>query len=566
MTTFLASLTERYLRRAEKDQAYLIYGFTVIMLALFIAYALFVEQGDREITLIQDAAQNPISLIAIIAMLGIGVLTLALTRLGRADITAYGPIAMWYMSGVLIAFGDHFLTSDEGAALITLVVICALFLRARGVLVGTALALVTLIVSAASYTPGPFAADYYTGNIIALALTVLGVSALIYMFLRGVSLDRVEGTARAYDDRYKLASVTTQIAQRISRRTALDDLLRNTVDDIRDSYGDIYHAQIFLLDEAQREAQLAASTGDVGKILLERRHSLPVGSQSVIGTVTSLGEPVVARAGLPDSVHRRNELLPDTAVEAAFPLKIGETVIGALDLQSRFASAFNADEVPVFQSLADNIAVAIDNARLFSQTEERLRENQHLLEQMRGAVSEVERLNRELTQQVWTQYLSSKGGQLSVDVDFSNNVVRHTGDWTPTLDEAVQTNGLVHTPIRDGMMLSIPLRVRGLVVGAMEFELVGESLSPEDIDLVQAVAERFGLAVESTRLYEESRRVAQRETMLNEIGSRMQRTNSINALLSEAARGLQTSLGANRVAIRLGTPPPSPAPSKAGAS
>ena len=89
----------------------------------------------------------------------------------------------------------------------------------------------------------------------------------------------------------------------------------------------------------------------------------------------------------------------------------------------------------------------------------------------------------------------------------------------------------------------------------MEFELDGEALAPEDADMIQAVAERFGLAVESTRLYEESRRVARRETMLNEIGSRLQRTNSINAVLTEAARGLQSTLGANRVAIRLGAPP-----------
>jgi GAF domain-containing protein len=564
MTAFLTSLTERYARRAEKDQAYLIYGFTLIMLVLFAAYALFVDQGRSTITLVRDAGQNIASLIAILAMLGIGGATLLLTRIGRADIAAYGPIVMWYLSGVLIAFGDNFLTGDEGASLVALIVMCALFLRSRGVVVGTVVALITLAVSAASYDRDILTLDHYIGNTVGLGLVLVGVSALIYMFLRGVRLDRLEGTARAVEDRYKLASVTTQIAQRISRRTALDDLRRSTVDDIRDSYADIYHAQIFLLDEATQEAQLSASTGEVGKRLLERRHSLPVGSQSVIGTVTALGEAVVARAGLPDSVHRRNELLPDTAVEAAFPLKIGETVIGALDLQSRFASAFAPDEVPVFQSLADNIAVAIDNARLFAQTEQRLQENQHLLEQMRGAVAEVERLNRELTQQVWTQYLGSKGGQLSVDLDFSNNAVRHAGDWTPTLHEAAQSNDLVQTPIRDGIMLSVPLRVRGLVVGAMEFELPGESLAPEEIDLVEAVAERFGLAVESTRLYEESRRVAQRETMLNEIGSRMQRTNSIDALLGETARGLQTSLGANRVAIRLGTPPAEA--SKAGAS
>jgi hypothetical protein len=89
----------------------------------------------------------------------------------------------------------------------------------------------------------------------------------------------------------------------------------------------------------------------------------------------------------------------------------------------------------------------------------------------------------------------------------------------------------------------------------MEFELDGMRLTPEDLELVSDVSERFGLALESTRLYEESLRVAQRESVLNEIGTRLQATRSVDSLLSEAARGLQTSLGAHRVAIRLGTPP-----------
>ncbi len=82
----------------------------------------------------------------------------------------------------------------------------------------------------------------------------------------------------------------------------------------------------------------------------------------MIGSVTAVGEAVIARSGSPDGIHRRNELLPETEAEAAFPLKIGETVIGALDLQSRIRSAFDPDDMPIFQSLADSIALAIETA------------------------------------------------------------------------------------------------------------------------------------------------------------------------------------------------------------
>lgn len=556
MNAFLSSIfnTERYANRLVKDQARLVYTFTSIMILLFLGYAIFVRQGDSGVTLMQEFG-DPRILISLLSILGLGIATIVLTRNGRVDIAGIGPVAMWYLSGILISFRSGFSVSSTGATLLVLLILCGLFLRVRGLLIGLVVALATLVASGLSYESTAFSQPIYITNQITLAFELIGTTILIYLFLRSTRLDQVDSAARAYEERFKLANVTTQIAQRIQRRASLNELLESAIEEIRTSYSDIYHAQIFLTNDASHEAILAASTGEVGKLLLQRQHRLEVGSRSVIGQVTAIGEAIIARSGSPDGIHRRNEFLPDTAVEAAFPLKIGNTVIGALDLQSFYPTSFAENDVPVFQSLADNIAIAIDNARLFEQTEQRLRENQRLLEQTRSTAQEVERLNRELTRQAWSHYLEKRTEQLSIDIDFGSSIVRRSEEWTPTLTEAVEFNHVVQKSIRDGVSVSMPLRVRGQVIGAMEFELDGEALTPEDIDLVQAVGERFGLAAESTRLYEESRRVAQRETMLNEIGGRLQRTNSIDSVLTEAALGLQTSLGANRVAIRLGAPP-----------
>jgi GAF domain-containing protein len=558
MTAFLDTLlnTNRYRGRAEKDQALLIYGFTVILMVSFLLYAAFVVQRDPQTTLLQRAGRDFGALVPIVSTIVVGIGTLALTRMGRADISAAGPVLMWYLSGVLVGMQGQFVLTDAGASLLLLLVLAAIFLRVRGLVVGFVVALFTLAVPLINYRFGIVGVGAYRTAVVGLGFQLVTTAVLVLLFLRSARLDQMDTTARASEERLKLANVTTQIAQRISRRAALADLLSSTVDDIRASYPDIYHAQIFLIDETTREAELKASTGEIGQRLLEQNHRLLVGSQSVIGRVTADGEMLVAQAGSGDGIHRRNELLPDTEVEVAFPLKIGGTVIGALDLQSRYRSAFAPDDLPILQSLADSIAVAIDNARLFEQTEERLQENQQLIEQMRRAVQEVERLNRDLTVQAWSSYLDHKTEQqLGVEVDFASNGVKRGLAWTPSLREAVQSNLLVHQQSENGVTVSVPLRVRGQAIGAMEFELENGDFTAEDVDLVQAVAERFGLAVESTRLYEESRRVAQRETTLNEIGSRLQRSNSIDAVLTEAARGLQASLGANRVAIRLGAPP-----------
>jgi hypothetical protein len=94
------------------------------------------------------------------------------------------------------------------------------------------------------------------------------------------------------------------------------------------------------------------------------------------------------------------------------------------------------------------------------------------------------------------------------------------------------------------------------VIGAIEFELDKDSsLSPEDLALIQEVGERFGLAAENTRLFEQSQRIAQREALVNEIGVRLQASNNIETTLAEAARSLKQTLRADKVAIRLGTPP-----------
>ncbi|RMF39203.1 MAG: GAF domain-containing protein, partial [Chloroflexi bacterium] len=167
-----------------------------------------------------------------------------------------------------------------------------------------------------------------------------------------------------------------------------EQLLPAVVELIRDHFG-YYHAQIFLIEETGRWAELRASTGEIGRILLERGHALEVGSNSVIGWVTRYGQPRVARVG-EDKVHFRNELLPDTQAELAIPLILGGRVIGALDVQSTDPEAFSEDEVAVLQLVADQITIAIENARLYDEQKrvaEKLREVDRLKSQFLANMS-----------------------------------------------------------------------------------------------------------------------------------------------------------------------------------
>jgi len=544
--------TSRYTGLVEKDRARLIYGMVYFLLLGYLGYVLFIRANATSSTVTIPAIVSDM----IFLVIGIG--TIWATRIGFINLGALGPVVILYAGGLAPAARTGFTSGSSIVVLALFIVLTGLLYRERGLAIGTLLTLTTLGIGIAlrSNLATPPAAQTSITDLFSIGLSLGAVSFFTYFSLRSLSLSRIEGASRASEDRLKLAQLTSQTARRISSRMALSEVLTNAVEQIRQNYPDIYHAQIFLVDEASREARLAASTGQIGRFLMQRGHSLHVGSLSVIGQVTLTSKPLIARANDPNSVHRRNEALPDTAVEAAFPLRIGDRVIGALDLQSRGVSIFQQDDIPSFQSLADHIAVAIDNARLFEETEERLRENQQLVEQARNAVREVERLNRQLTGRAWADYLHGKDDELSRSTDFSTNTVQSDETWSQATTEAIQYNYVAQNQLENAQVIAIPLRVRGQVIGAIEFELDKEaSLSPGDLALVQEVGERFGLAAENTRLFEQSQRIAQREALVNEIGVRLQASNNIETTLAEAARSLKQTLRADKVAIRLGTPP-----------
>jgi nitrate/nitrite-specific signal transduction histidine kinase len=165
------------------------------------------------------------------------------------------------------------------------------------------------------------------------------------------------------EERTRQIRTAAEVARAVTSTPQLEDLLRRAVDLIRERFG-FYHVSIFLLDHDGKVAALRESTGQVGAVLKARGHSLPVGSQSVIGWVTANNEPRIASDVGRDPVHLANELLPETKSEAAVPLQVAGRVLGALDVQSAEPGAFTPEMVEVLQTLADQLSAAIQNARL----------------------------------------------------------------------------------------------------------------------------------------------------------------------------------------------------------
>ncbi|MBE0689053.1 MAG: response regulator, partial [Anaerolineae bacterium] len=174
--------------------------------------------------------------------------------------------------------------------------------------------------------------------------------------------------------RARQLATSARVGQLSSSLEELSRLLPTVVELIKEAFG-YDHAQIFLMDEEERYAVLAASTGEAGEQLLAANHKLEKGSQSVIGQVTASGEPVLALdTSVTGAVHRPNRYLPNTRAEIAVPLILKGRVVGALDVQSNVANYFSQDDISVLTTLAAQIGIAIDNAALYEESQARAKD------------------------------------------------------------------------------------------------------------------------------------------------------------------------------------------------
>lgn len=544
---------QQYPLQSDRIRAALLYFVSITMLIAFIALQ-FIFQVDEDGTMrLVSILRGEDVLRWWWAYLGIGVLIsiLLATRFGRLWLA--GRLLYWGIVSVVL--GANLVTDFQSFDYIILalaMILGATFLGTWEYIVSASIALFLMtIVLVVTGPQAGMSAGNFTNELVA-TVGAMGVFVLLAAALQRLMLiNRAEGESLADRERTKLADITTQIASQTSGRENLADVLNNTLSLLLESYPRIYHAQVFLLDDDGVRARLEASTGQAGQQLIEKGHSLPVGGRSVIGQCTERGEAVIARAGEEHSVHRHNELLPLTRVEAAFPLMVEGQIIGALDLQSREDLRLSDYDRLSFQSIADSLSLAIDNVRQFEKARQSVLENQRLAEQARNALREVERLNQRLMRKAWSEYLGGSGQEMGLNIEIETGEIEGDTRWTPTLAEAADQGHVV----QEGNIVSLPLRVRDSIIGAMEFELPeDQDFTPEDMELVREVSERFGLAAENTRLVEESRRTAERESLISKIGERLQSATDIETTLTEAARSVQQSFAGARVTIRLGKP------------
>jgi GAF domain-containing protein len=365
----------------------------------------------------------------------------------------------------------------------------------------------------------------------------IGELANAFAIMREAVRDLVEDLEARIAARARDISATQDISRFAATQRSLQVLMDRVVYLIAERFPNIYHAQIFLVDSDHEYAIVRASTGEVGKQLLARGHRLAVGSVSVIGQVTEQGRFILARDTAISQVHRRNEFLPDTRAELAIPLRVGDEIIGALDVQSKQPDVFTEDLITVLQTMADQIAVAIQNARLY---EESLRR-----------VSEIEVSNRQATLRAWQEYMRDQRlSELAADAGVATTI-----DLSQLRRKALEEGRMVVGEVteRQTIPIAVPIGLRGQTLGAVEWELPAQGFGEDKLELAQELANRLALSLDNARLFQESRRATERERLVNTIAAKLTAQTNIDEILQIAVREVGQALRAPQVSIRLHT-------------
>ncbi|NOZ00044.1 MAG: GAF domain-containing protein [Chloroflexi bacterium] len=348
--------------------------------------------------------------------------------------------------------------------------------------------------------------------------------------VRAALVEQVEERTADLQRRTRELQAAAQVAHGTLAMQDVTALLGHVTRLISEQF-DYYHAGIFLLDDRGEYAVLQAASSEGGQRMLKRGHRLRVGTQGIVGAAAAERHPYIALDVGEDAAFFDNPDLPMTRSEMALPLIVRDKVIGILDIQSTEAQAFDQQSIEVLETLADQIALAIENARLLAESHSTIAQLEVLMAEQSGAA--------------WREHLQKRS---------------HGYVYTPS-----GLSSLNSKPMRDlrtdngspkDQSIEVPISLRGRRIGTIALTRAGnKQWTKKEQTLAADIAIQVGLAVENARLLEDTREQARREQIVAEVSSRMRETLDMDTVLQTAIREMQRTLNLREAEIRLGLPP-----------
>jgi GAF domain-containing protein len=297
----------------------------------------------------------------------------------------------------------------------------------------------------------------------------------------------------------------------------------------------LYHTGIFLIDKNREFAVLAASSTEAGKQMIANGYKIRMGEVGIVGRVASTGEPRISQ-DTGKGVNSGHPLLQNTQSEMALPLKVGDIVIGVLDVQSEQSTAFTQEDIAILQTMADQLATAIERTRLLQEVEYNLKE--------------LETAYGQYTREGW-QKLGASGQLTNRGYRFDNIRIEpissapEAGSESLASGKSEPSNGK-----KAENSYTIPIKLRGQTIGVINAKLK-EGFSPKTVSTLQAATERLAVALESARLYEEARARADREQAIAQVTTKISSSSEFEAILRTTVEEIGKSINNSEVSIQI---------------
>lgn len=369
-----------------------------------------------------------------------------------------------------------------------------------------------------------------------------------------------------------------EISREVSSSLIVDNLLRRAITLIHERFN-FYHAAVFLVDTGGENAVIREATGEAGLQMKRAGHKLGVGSKSIVGYVSQQKVALIVKDVTKDPNYYANPLLPETRAEAGLPLKVGERILGVLDVQSQRPYAFTDENIKILQILSDQLAVAVVNSELFAEAQERLSQHR-LLHHVTTAAASSTTIEEALNSAVHGLQVIMGGDQISImmaDKEQKMLEVKSSIGY-PNEESArlkvpfgVGITGWVaahRQPQRSGDVtkdsryialnpkvrseLAVPLIYRNEVLGILNIESPRlNAYSENEEEMLGTLAGSLAAIIAHSRLLEQFRQQIERERLLYEITNKIRRTTNPDKILAITADELSKTLNARRTQISI---------------
>ena len=347
--------------------------------------------------------------------------------------------------------------------------------------------------------------------------------------------------ARLYQEELRRSlqrKTIAEVGRIIAAILDVDTLLSRVVDLIGQNFG-YYFVHVFEVDPDGGYAVFGAGTGEVGRVLKEQEVRLRIGEEGIVGSVAESGQSLIVNDVSEEARYYFHPALAETRSELAVPIVLGRKIIGVLDVQSEQLNAFDESDQATLETLADVLAVAIENARLYEEEWRRGVELSVLLDTAQALVSSLDleqvletiaRQAKALTQADGSRiYLLERDEETLKAVvvleDYAEEIMAtsvRVGEGITGLVAASGVPEIVNraerdprvvqipgTPEEPQCLICVPLAVKGEVIGVMTLSREGDKeFKPSDLRLLTSLASQAATAIENARLYEETKRLA----------------------------------------------------------